>query len=230
MRVLALRRSAAVLAAHDTGMASHSKEAEPGLFDDEETVSVELDGPQLQTAKAKARAKVKAQSKGKARPHPQPLGPCICPSCDTLKYQGSRFCLKHKRGWDKMVYQKNHDKTVTEEMAEAFRVEMENDATCGAEVEQFCLDVITAVKGMVKVDFAKFMRTRGCRVSASTKDKEKPYTRKSFGKYCENVLGLEEDEIAEYWQECLDDTKNDRDNAGHKGALQLWLRPTPSDM
>ena len=52
---------------------------------------------------------------------------------------------------------------------------------------------------------------------------DRPMTPRAFQQLCEHVLGLEDEEITEWWDEMHDNPATDRDEKGHKGMLQLWV-------
>ena len=204
-------------------------------------LGLELDGDaglgdiaQLQTAQAKAKGKAKAKAKGKAKAKAgaggaggrrMPVTSCICPRCTFPKYPGSRFCSlgHHKKAWDNMVYQRRSRKEISEEQKKAFDEAMADDGHAGREVEAFALDNPPEMRKKGLVDFTRFERIVGLRVSRDDQDGTRPMTERAFLKYCENTLGLEDEEAAEYWQTLYGDRSIERDNGGFKGAEQLWV-------
>ena len=48
-------------------------------------------------------------------------------------------------------------------------------------------------------------------------------TEKAFYKHAENVLGLDEKEASELWEEYQQDRSVERDNNGFRGAERLWI-------
>ena len=179
-------------------------------------------------AKAKAKAKGKAKAKagaGGAVVKRSPASSCICPGCPFPKYQGSRFCsaANHKKAWDNMVYQRKSRKDITDEDRKNFDESMKDDGIAGKAVLEFSRDNPPEMKRKGLVDFARFERVKGHRLSNKTSAGNVPMTEKAFYKHCENVLGLSEEESQEYWREFDNDKSLQRDNNGFRGAERLWL-------
>ena len=177
--------------------------------------------PKAASGKSKAKAKATAKSQGKR----EPVTRCICPNCPFPKYQGSRFCSlgDHKKAWDNMVYQRRTRKNITEEERKAFDEAMKDDGFAGKSVERFALDSPPEMKKKGLVDFTQFIRVIGQRVAQRDAAGDVPMTEKAFYKHCENVLGLSDQEAADYWREYEDDPRIERDQKGFRGSLRLWL-------
>ena len=124
---------------------------------------------------------------------------CICPGCEFMKYPGSRFCSEadRKRGYDNLVYQRRMRKDISDKSKESFDLAMKSDEVAGKEVLDFCRDNPPELRKKGLVDFAKFDRIRGMKVSASELAGDIPMTERAFLKHCENVLGLTDEEAAE---------------------------------
>ena len=188
--------------------------------------SAECNGLGEPKVKAKPKAKGKAKSKKQdGQGKKQPATSCICPGCMYPKYPGSRFCSlgSHKKAWDNLVYQRRSRKDVSEAQKQAFDQAMSDDAYAGKEVAQFLLDNPPEMRRKGLVDFARYERVVGLRVSKDDQDGSVPMTERAFLKYCDNTLGLDDQEALEYWQALYSDRAIERDHDGYKGAEQLWV-------
>ena len=181
------------------------------------------------SAKGKAKAKAKGKAKAKAGAgglvKRSPGSSCICPGCPFPKYAGSRFCATadHKKGWDNMLYQRKNRKDITDEDRKNFDESMKDDGVAGKAVLEFSRDNPPEMKRKGLVDFARFERVKGHRLSSKTSAGNVPMTEKAFYKHCENVLCLSEEEASEFWLEFDSDKSLQRDNGGFRGAERLWL-------
>lgn len=176
--------------------------------------------------KAKAKGKAKAKNKGQKEPKgnnaggkKQPVTSCIVPSCPFPKYPGSRFCstADHKKAFDNMMYQRKSRKDLSKEEKEAFDAEMKDDGAAGKAVGNFARDNPPEMKRKGLVDFAKFVRSYGQRVSSKASEGTVPMTERAFFKHAENVMGLTDDEAKEAWQGYEKDPGIERDNKGFRG-------------
>ena len=131
--------------------------------------------------------------------------------------------LDHKKAWDNMVYQRRTRKNITEGERKAFDEAMKDDGFAGKSVERFALDNPPEMKKKGLVDFTQFIRVIGQRVAQRDAAGDVPMTEKAFYKHCENVLGLSDQEAADYWREYEDDPRIERDQKGFRGSLRLWL-------
>ena len=122
-----------------------------------------------------------------------------------------------------MQYQRRSRKDLTEEQKQAYDEAMKDEGVCGREVLAFHKDNPPEMKKKGLVDFARFERIRGTRTSAKDSLGDIPMTERAFYKYCENKLGLTEEEMTEWWKELYADATVKRDNKGFRGAEQLWI-------
>ena len=179
------------------------------LFEEPEALPVEVDGDPAAQVPCKGKGKGKGRGRGrgraakaKAAPKEGKSGPqaiCICPNCPFPKYPGSKFCAEgdHKKAFDNMTYQHRTRKDVTEEQRAAFDEAMRSDTQAGEAVAEFARDNPPEMKRKGLVDFAKFERLRGVRASTKDAAGDVPMTERACRKYCENVLGLTEEEATE---------------------------------
>ena len=72
-------------------------------------------------------------------------------------------------------------------------------------------------------DVFGYFKQKYATTASAEKDDERPMTRETFGKHCENLLGLTEPEAASWWQELEDNPATERDHKGFRG------RPTVMD-
>ena len=167
----------------------------------------------------------RGRADGENKKKQQPVTTCICPGCSYPKYPGSRFCSMgdHKRAWDNMVYQRRSRKEVTDEQKRAFDDAMKDDGFAGREVAKFAKDNPPEMRRKGLVDFLRFERIRGEKVSTNEQHGRMPMTEKAFYKHCDNVLGLSEEESKEYWLELYEDRTVERDSKGYRGAERLWI-------
>ena len=164
-------------------------------------------------------------AKGAGPTKKQPASTCIVPGCLAPKYPGSRFCSlnDHKRSWDNMCYQRRSRRDITDSQRQSFDESMKQEDVAGREVLIFHRDNPPECRKKSLIDFARFERIRGVRNSLKDSDGDVPMTERQFYKHCENVLGLTEEEMTEFWKELQDNPRIERDNDGWRGAEQLWV-------
>ena len=205
-------------------------------FGDDNATSAAV--PKGASGKAKAKAKGKGRAKAQAAAgkcesstsaaacaRRQPVTSCICPGCPFPKYQGSRFCSEadHKKAWDNMVYQRRTRKNISEEEKKNFDESMKDDGIAGKAVLDFSRDNPPEMRKKGLVDFTRFERSKGHRISTRTTSALVPMTERAFFKHCENILGLTPEESEEFWKEFYADKSLQRDQKGFRGAERLWL-------
>ena len=125
------------------------------------------------------------------------------PGCLAPKYPGSRFCSlnDHKRSWDNMCYQRRSRRDITDSQRQSFDESMKQEDVAGREVLIFHRDNPPECGKKSLIDFVRFERIRGVRNSLKDSDGDVPMTERQFYKHCENVLGLTEEEMTEFWKE-----------------------------
>lgn len=115
-----------------------AEDGEPEGDQDEDAIKQDSGKAHMKgKAKAKPRA-AKAKAKAGAGGSSSSVSTCSCPSCENLLKRHSKYCERHKRNYDNMLYQRSRNEN--EEERKTFDAAMANMVTQAQEVEKFGFD------------------------------------------------------------------------------------------
>lgn len=198
-----------------------AEDGEPERDQDEDAIKQDSGKAHMKgKAKAKPRA---AKAKAGAGGSSSSVSTCSCPSCENLRKGHSKYCERHKRNYDNMLYQRSRNEN--EEERKAFDAAMANMVTQAQEVEKFGFDNPgdSKYKKQSLIQWSRFTRQYGQRTEQGEVDRDKPYTKEKFKKYCTDVEGLTEEESKSWWKMFYDNPAIERDNSGPFGREVLYL-------
>lgn len=191
-----------------------------------ESMDGSADEGQAPASKEGAQAKGKATAKGKSRGRksaPAGAASCSCPSCESARKGHSKYCERHKRNYDNMMYQRSRNEN--EEERKAFDAAMANTISQAQEVERFGIENPGDMKYKRHnlIQWCRFTRQYGQRTEQAECDRETPYTKEKFTIYATDQEGLSAEEAATWWKSFYDNPAIDRDNSGPFGREVLYL-------
>ena len=149
---------------------------------------------------------------------------CIVPSCEAKRASQKMFCAPHACSWTGIENQAKAQGQAAMDRVEELKKPC-NQADRGQATYEFAQRNPPDHKYTKKqfFDVAHAAKSKIIETARTHREGDRPMTRKAFQKHCEHILGLEDEEITEWWDEMHDNPATDRDEKGHKGRLQLWV-------
>ena len=154
----------------------------------------------------------------------------LCPiqRCDEGAKQGSRFCRTHHRYFEQRKYAVEHGEDGSKAKRETWTKKCKDDAGFACREVEHQMSLKAAVskwKGSdssVMVQNASWQEDRGTRLESAKKTQKKPFEKKEWVIRRVNKFGWSESDATAEWNQ-LEAVTKDRDYAGHKGGVRLWL-------
>ena len=197
-------------------------------LDDDEMFGI----PSLSNADGRGRGKGRGRgvrTGAVARPSATADKLCLVPDCTCLCKSQKVWCGPHANSWSGLVTQAEEQGPEAVAKVKGLLVpgkEVERGEATGAYAKKNPPDKKYAKKQLF--DVLTYMKTRFCTTQSVDRDRELPMTRKAFGKFCEQELGLDLSETESYWLELYNNPRIDRDMKGFRGREQLWVPIGPT--